>query len=248
MNVLVTRAAHQNQGFVDALINAGHQPIIMPVLAITKLHELQPNYWQRLQEQWQQSFDKAIFVSANAANIACELMPQPLSADYFAIGSNTATIIKSYLSRHNANQTITIAPPPYRTESLLTLEELSQLKQQRIIIFSGLGGRPLLQEQLKLRGADVHLCELYKRVEATELRTTLQQLTLIPQVLTAMSVDTLTLLHKALVATGLQSWLSIPIIVASPRVGEVAAQIGFQRVIDIQYPNAQQLVAAIQTL
>ena len=57
-----------------------------------------------------------------------------------------------------------VTPNEFNSESLLEMREFQNVKGQKIIIFRGEGGRPLLGEALEARGAEVMHAILYRRV------------------------------------------------------------------------------------
>jgi uroporphyrinogen-III synthase len=56
-----------------------------------------------------------------------------------------------------------ISPKQANSEALLELPQLQQIKAKRVVIFKGVGGRRMLQTELKQRGAQVDGLDLYRR-------------------------------------------------------------------------------------
>jgi len=111
-----------------------------------------------------------IFVSQNAVEYGMEYVdrywPQlPSEQQWLAIGSKTASALRSRLIAIDPVQAeASLATAPSMTsESLLTLPQLHAVKDKKVLIFRGLGGRGMLAEALSERGATVHYCELYSR-------------------------------------------------------------------------------------
>ncbi|WP_438895058.1 uroporphyrinogen-III synthase, partial [Bacillus cereus group sp. BC243] len=81
----------------------------------------------------------------------------PTAPRYFAIGRSTA------LALHTVSGSDVRYPLDRETsEVLLQLPELQTLIGKRALILRGNGGRELLGETLRERGADVTFCECYQ--------------------------------------------------------------------------------------
>ena len=110
-------------------------------------------------------FHIGIFVSRNAVLYAQQLpafnKDKLQNLDLFAIGAGTAEQLKK-VGIKNA----TYAGGRSNSESLLEFAELtdSAVKGKNIIIFRGQGGRELLADTLRARGANIEYAEVYKRV------------------------------------------------------------------------------------
>jgi uroporphyrinogen-III synthase len=108
-------------------------------------------------------FDIAIFVSANAVTMA---MPAIRARDtdmsrlkVAAIGQKTAQALAAF------GTSVDICPRQgYTSEALLELEEMQKVDGQCIVVFRGEGGRELLAETLRSRGAQVEYAQVYRRV------------------------------------------------------------------------------------
>jgi uroporphyrinogen-III synthase len=157
-SILVTRPAAQSAGLAKSIRDTGGQAVIFPAI------EIQPVVSDELTRQIDQlpTFNAAIFISPNAAQYGVAAVrarrefPTPLSV--YALGPGTAR----ELARHGLPDAI--QPEGADSEALLALPSLQKLAGQRIIIFRGIGGRELLAETLKARGAHVEYAESYARV------------------------------------------------------------------------------------
>jgi uroporphyrinogen-III synthase len=159
INVLVTRPAHQSAFLADGIRALGGNPILLPVLEITDIADLSPvsNLISHLHE-----FDWAVFVSPNAVNKALTLITQqrilPPQLKIAAVGKGSADTLRQY----GINE-ILIPAEQSDSEGLLKCEELQNMTGKRVVIFRGNGGRPLLGDTLKARGAQVEYAECYVR-------------------------------------------------------------------------------------
>ncbi len=113
-----------------------------------------------LSAQW----DGALMVSVNAATYfqqqASEWapgMPMP-AARWYAVGPTSARAIKSVVGRP-----VTCPWRRHNSDSLLALPELQDITGQRWLLVRGHGGRELLADTLRARGAEVTYLEVYQR-------------------------------------------------------------------------------------
>ncbi|MEM7377165.1 MAG: uroporphyrinogen-III synthase [Pseudomonadota bacterium] len=159
LRVLVTRPAHQAEPLITRLRVAGHLPLPCPTLAIDALDAAPIPAGTGTGEP---TCDIAIFVSANAVHFAhrIESLTQQLRRvpTVFAIGSATAWALHTLgVPAHT--------PPhgDFRSETLLNHATFAAVAGKRVSIFKGAGGRTLLAEQLRARGATVVEHVVYKR-------------------------------------------------------------------------------------
>lgn len=153
LNLLITRPEHQAAELTRLLTEAGATPFLLPVLAIEAVPAVHPSEFENY--QW------AIFTSTNAVEHSVSLLtPLPEKLQFASIGKKTASALQYFFPDYP----IVTAPPPYHSESLLTLPEFQQLRTQRIAIFKGEGGRELLATTLAERGARVTTVAVYRRI------------------------------------------------------------------------------------
>ncbi len=154
MRPLVLRPQPQADALAAALRAAGHQPHVCPLLQITPGQAL-PRLARHL--AWAEF---VIATSAHAVYQATQqLHAQGLSwpsRPCLAVGAATAS----------AWQECGVAaqvPPDPRSEGVLRLPLLQQVAGRRILILRGNGGRELLADTLRQRGATLRHCECYRR-------------------------------------------------------------------------------------
>lgn len=158
-HVVVTRPAGQAAHLATALSEAGAVPVLFPVLAIHPLADPAPllDAATRLD-----GFDLAVFVSPNAIEQALAAI---LPRRSWPTGLRVATIGKGSereLARHGIREVIAPALR-FDSEALLELPELQDMRGRRVIIFRGDGGRELLGDTLKTRGASIEYLTCYHR-------------------------------------------------------------------------------------
>lgn len=162
LHVAVTRPLAQAQSLCEAIELHGGTTISFPLIAIAPLQDYSL-FEQQLAAQLETT-DWAIFISSNAVDYA---MPRilkkfgnvPDNIKFAAIGHQTAKQLKLY-GVHN----VLIPHTRFDSETLLALTEMQDVAGKTIAIFRGVGGRELMAETLKARGASVYFAESYCRI------------------------------------------------------------------------------------
>ena len=106
------------------------------------------------------TFDIAIFISPTAVIKTLEIIKTlPKNIELAVIGRSTQSMLKKQ------GYSVQMVPDDFNTESLLQLPALqkSEISTKSIVIFRGVGGRDLLSDTLKQRGAEVAYAETYQR-------------------------------------------------------------------------------------
>lgn len=160
-HIAVTRPAGQAAHLATALTEQGAIPVFYPVLEIRDLEDAAPVLDAAIRLD---TYDLAVFVSPNAIEKALALiLPHrawPATLRVAALGRSS----ERELARHGIHEVIS---PPLRfdSEALLDLPELTDVRGRRIIIFRGDGGRELLGDTLKARGATIDYVTCYRRAQ-----------------------------------------------------------------------------------
>jgi uroporphyrinogen-III synthase len=208
-SIMVTRPQHQATFFQQILEEKGANVILFPTLVITPLPIT-------LTSSPIGVADILIFTSPNAVNFSHALLTSPLiplkTCSIAAIGKKTATTL------NKMNIPIDLLPQhPYNSESLLKHSSLQSIINKIIIIIKGEGGRNLLSEKLRKRGAKVIELAVYKRKCPIPTQHCLNQLKqkkidMITLTSSESAYNLFTLLNK-------QDWLPhTPLLVGSPRI------------------------------
>jgi len=227
--IVVTRPAHQAGELAAWIRDAGGTPIIFPVIEIVDVADPRPliDLIARLDE-----FDLAIFISPNAASKAMPLIAShgtlPASLKIAAIGKGGARELEKFGVRN-----IIVPPLRFDSEGLLAMPELQNVSGWRVVIFRGDGGRELLGDTLRARGASVDYAACYRRekpiASAQPLLEAWQQ-----NKLSAIAVTSSEGLHNLAAMLG-QSGLALlektPLFVPHPRIAETARELGLTEVI-----------------
>jgi uroporphyrinogen-III synthase len=158
LRILLTRPAHQAEGLCQRIVAAGGTAVRLPTLEIAPVADAQA---AREALEVGASADWLIFTSTNAVAHALALRPELLvgtPARIAAIGASTARALEA------AGRAPDRVPDgDYRSESLLHDPELAALDGKRVVIVRGVGGRALLGDTLRQRGAQVSYAEAYRR-------------------------------------------------------------------------------------
>ncbi|MCS5592735.1 MAG: uroporphyrinogen-III synthase [Gammaproteobacteria bacterium] len=224
------------------MLESGHQPILFPTLEVKPLDgaPLHAHY------------DAVIFISANAVEYGVDMLKtlNLKGAQIFAVGGATAKCIVQQgfkvdaFPQNNAS-----------SEALLALEAVAQLKNQRILIFRGKGGRETLKEGLSKQNNQIEYVEVYERVEckATQLhRDSLLRLSNNQDfIITITSVESLSAMMNLIREVDinlLNKLLKAPLITLSDRIGVFAKSVDFSQIYVAEEPNDSAIVAKIQQI
>jgi uroporphyrinogen-III synthase len=119
-----------------------------------------------------ESYDWAIFISSNAVQNGMPRMVKrgiPTNLKFAAIGPVTSSElqgfgVKDVLTPSSHIQDGDKSKVRFDSESLLALSEMTDVACKKILIVRGIGGRDVLAETLKTRGAQVSFAECYQRI------------------------------------------------------------------------------------
>ena len=228
--IVVTRPAGQNERLAEMIRAEGGEPIVFPVLEILDLEDTRALVAaaDRLDE-----YDLAVFISPNAVDKALNVIrarrewPQRLRAATIGRASEKA------LARYGV--TDVIAPSGrFDSEALLALPQLADVQGWRVVVFRGDGGRELLGDTLRSRGATVDYIECYRRVRPNaDIEPLLKRWGRGEiDAVTVSSSEGLRNLYDMLGKLG-QAWLKrTPLLAPHARIAENARALGCERVIE----------------
>jgi len=107
-------------------------------------------------------FDVIIFTSTNAVRFGAPLLDQKRDLTLAAMGPATARAL------NQAGYRVAVQPAEhFDSESLLLHPRLERMAGRRILLIKGKNGRPLLEQELAQRGAQVVAIDVYQRVPST---------------------------------------------------------------------------------
>jgi uroporphyrinogen-III synthase len=175
--------------------------------------------------------DIAIFISPNAAQFGMAAIRAhgglPAALQVFAVGPGTA--------RGLAAQGVegVITPEGQDSEALLALPQLQAVAGKRVVIVRGVGGRALVADALRMRGADVHFMECYRRTcpraDAAPLLARWQGRGI--DAVTVASAETLHNLAALLGEPGAPLLAATPLFAPHEKIAEAARRFGIAHVI-----------------
>ncbi|MGD9163433.1 MAG: uroporphyrinogen-III synthase [Chromatiales bacterium] len=236
--VLVTRAVHQASGLAGLIESQGGRAICFPALEIGPARD-PASALELLRQGW----DLAIFISPNAVRHAFELLAgdRLQSHQIAAVGEATARALQ------NTGMPADLMPQHrYDSEGLLALPELQQMHNRRVLIVRGQGGRSLLGDSLRARGAKVGYAEVYRRlkpmVDPTPL---LQHWQADVDIVTATSVEVLDNLMAMLGESGASLLHLTPLLVISERMAMRARELGFKQVLQASGADDASVMKAL---
>ncbi|MBS1148145.1 MAG: uroporphyrinogen-III synthase, partial [Proteobacteria bacterium] len=222
--VLVTRPAHQAAALVRMIQSAGGEAFVFPALEIEAVPA--PNLSASLAQL--ATADIVIFISPNAAQFGmAAIRVLPAASRIFAVGPGTARVLQA----QGISDVVT--PDGQDSEALLALPQLQDVKDKRVVIVRGVGGRPLLAESLAARGAVVHYLECYRRVRPTADAAPLLACWQAGGIdaVTITSAETLHNLAALLGEGGAPLLATTPLFAPHEKIAEAARRFGIARVI-----------------
>lgn len=245
VHVLVTRPAHQSAPLSTMIEQAGGKVTQVPVIEIVEAPD--PEHIAGLLDRLAQ-FDLAVFVSANAVERTLALLEGrggwPSGVRIAAVGRGSAVAVE----RHGLR--VDICPrTTFDSEGLLDEPALAAVAGWRVVILRGEGGRGLIAETLRARGADVVYADVYRRRlppgAAGLLRAAAMSSTI--DIIVVTSNEGLQNLWQAAGAEW-QAWLrQHQLVVISERAAVLAAGLGFARPAEVATEASDRgLLAAIR--
>ncbi len=233
--MLITRPEAQAANWQLLLEGCGASTLRTPLMAIVPIDEAQTKAYQSIKNIVMDAslYQHGIFVSQNAAHYGLDWLEQywpqmPIGLKFYAVGSATAKCLQQ------AGYPVTAAGGTMNSEALLALPELQDLTHQRVVIFRGCGGRTLLAEALRERGAVVDYCELYERRFLSEgVADTLSahQWGQTGDLVSVHSGETLSHWQSVIESSSQNDWKQLTLLVPGERVASQARAAGFTDIV-----------------
>lgn len=256
--IAVTRPIDQAKR-LTALIEAnGGASLLFPLIAIAPLEDYSP-FEASIANIHQ--VDWAIFISTNAVQNAMPRLIKKLNGfsqthaqahgnaeslhqlKFAAIGPTTAEALMHQGSAIGLKNVL-VPDTRFDSEALLNTPEMQAIFNQRVVIFRGVGGREVLAETLKKRGAHVTFAESYHRINP-QTDDTLLARAVKQQACHALVVTSSEAMRHLIQLTHHADWLkSIPICVNHARIKEEASGLGLNISV-AQAPGDEAMLACL---
>jgi uroporphyrinogen-III synthase len=226
IGVLITRPAHQAESLCQRIVDAGGRAVRFPLLRITDASDTQ-QVVELLRDPV--LYDLAIFISPNAVEFGLAALQRhggpATKTQIAAVGRGTARELQNRLGRAPD----LLPTQSFDSEGLLALPELQAVMGKRILILRGNGGRELLGDTLRERGATVEYAEVYRRdpPQPDDAETGWLEKS---DLITVTSGEALHNLFEFTAAAHRPALLGKPLITISERVAQQAGELGFTQV------------------
>jgi len=225
LRIVVTRPRDQAVQLAQRIEQAGGIPLLFPLLDIAPVQDVRVLHEQIARLPM---FDLAIFVSPNAVRYGIAAIRSvgalPPLLKIATVGQGSARAL------HEAGITNVIAPAErFDSEGLLALPELQAVSGWHVMIFRGDGGRELLGDTLKARGATVEYAACYQRSKPQQ--DVGAMVNAIPDAITVTSSEALGYLWQMLDGKSQAALRDTPLFVPHARIAELAHHQGWRKVL-----------------
>ena len=224
LNIVITRPREQAAELARRIEQFGGKPLLFPLLEIKAVHDD-----QLLREQISRlkQTDLAIFISPNAVRYGMAAIRAagdiPASMQIAAVGQSSAKALNELgVAR------VTAPTERFDSEGLLALAELQDVAGKQVMIFRGDGGRELLGDTLRARGAQVEYVTCYIRSKP-EMNAG-DMLAAAPSAISVTSSEALSHLWELLGEPDRTRLADLPLFVPHERIATAARQQGWQHV------------------
>ena len=223
IGIAITRPIDQAKKLSALIEQAGATPILFPLIEITPLQDYS-QFKSVISEI--ESYDWAIFISSNAVQNGMPHLVKigiPNQLKFAAIGPVTASELQSF-----GVKDVLTPVNKFDSESLLALPEMQAANGKKIMIVRGVGGRDVLAETLRARGAQVTFAECYQRINPQTNCDLLAQL-YAEKKLHGIVVTSSEAMRHLLDLAGAAGWLkNVTLFVNHARIAELPLQMGLK--------------------
>jgi uroporphyrinogen-III synthase len=222
LNIVVTRPREQALGLTQSITRLGANAILFPLLEIAPAADASELITLK---QHLSSYDLLIFISPNAVKFGmAALATLPSAVRVAAVGQSSAQAL------HDLGIAQVIAPTErFDSEALLDLPALQNVTDWKVAILRGNGGRELLGDTLKGRGALVDYVSCYERSKPVLDADSLFKAG--PNAINVTSSEALGNLWQGLTEPHKTRFANLPLFVPHARIAELARQQGWKNII-----------------
>ncbi|MDX1916285.1 MAG: uroporphyrinogen-III synthase [Methylophilus sp.] len=226
IGVAITRPVDQAKKLTRLITEAGGSTILFPLIEIAALEDY--TQFESVIANLE-VYDWVIFISSNAVQHGMPKITQfgiPNHLQFAAIGPVTAKELQAF-----GVNNILIPKERFDSESLLALPEMHDMQNKQVMIVRGVGGREILADTLKARGAKVTFAECYQRINPQGHCDMLEHAWKNQQ-LHAIVVTSSEAMRHLIDLAGNAEWLKhIPLYVNHARIAELPMQLGLKVVV-----------------
>jgi len=245
--IIITRPLSQGDVLSARLREQGYQVKHIPVMAIAALVEPEPQAAIEKIFSRVTSYHGIIFVSVNAAEQALPWLkkyPHARTTKIFAVGKSTAIF---YDANHVHDSRVIYPRRDMHSEGLLALHELQadEVQGRRYLILRCSGGRELIAQVLKERGAHVDSCELYRRYLPEQNINALKTALPVADAIVVSSGEALENLVTMAGELAADLLLDKVVVAPSERVAVLARQLKFRHIINAANATDDAVVTAL---
>ncbi len=226
MHILVTRPEPQGVQLCAEIEKLHGQAFYFPTIAFTSAPDQQAllNAVTQLAEQ-----DWLIFISPQAVKASLKFMQSqilPSTVKLAAVGVGTAYVLTE------AGFNVDIIPSEWTSEGVLALSQFQSVKNKKIAIVRGEGGREKIDSVLAERGAHILPVVVYQRIAPpVDISDCIKRLKQQPfDCIVCTSFESVNNLKNML---GPENWSYLrltPLLVVSERIKTLAQDLGFQTI------------------
>lgn len=244
--VLVTRPAAQAGSLCARIAELGGTPVCFPLIEILPPEET--SAFERTAAAFD-DYDLAFFVSPNAVQYGLDGLlahrPWPAGLKVATVGQGSAQALRA-----RGFAEVIVPAAGFDSEAVLALPEFGAdaVNGRRVLILRGDGGRPLLGDTLRARGARVDYLNCYRRRAPTRLPRALLACAQAGELhaISLTSSKAVGNLLALLDPDGMRLLSGIPVFAPHPRIAEHARKAGFSTVFETP-PADEGLVQALDS-
>ena len=247
VSVLVTRPEEQAHGLVLAIEQRGGVAVFAPMIVIQRQTD---DATLNAARQRLPDYAAVIFVSRNAADFGIDALNSPphslAHCEVYAVGGGSAERLLALGVKQ-----VHTPKGEFNSEGLLRMPGLSahQIGGQKVLIVRGSGGRELLAQTLRTRGASVDYCEVYTRSTPHEPLANVLKAhgVTLPDVGVITSLEALINLAAQIEQEKLDRLYDLPLVVTGARTATEVERLGFTvPPVVVETPGDASLVAALE--
>lgn len=225
VGIVITRPKEQSEFLIQSIQRNNGAAFIVPCLEIHDPLDIETA--QKECAELSAEADYWAFTSPNAVEYAQKFgLDFGLNKPCISIGSGTTKLLQQLTTAD-----VIQGEKPYTTEKLL--EALSQysLVDQKVSIFSGEGGRRLLENAINDMGAHAHYVDVYRRTQTENIDVTevVEYGQSHPIVILVSSQEAFDAYHHALIALD-SNFAKYTLIVASNRLAHYVRTLGYHNI------------------